>query len=227
MGGVSRRKFLVAAGAVLAAPLAGQAQQARTVPMVGILHDRPAGPSGIIRDLQEELRKLGYVEGQTINLEIRLSGGRREDLPNLARELAQRRVDVIYAVGPAPLKAARDATGTIPIVGVAFEIDPVAAGYARSVAQPGGNVTGVFLDQPALTAKWLQFIRAVIPGVSRIALLRDPTTGPGQLAAVNVVSQQLGMQLQVLEAQYATDFDEVIRSATQAGLEPSCSSHHL
>jgi hypothetical protein len=80
MGGVSRRKFLVAAGAVLAAPLAGQAQQARTVPMVGILHDRPAGPSVIIRDLQEELRKLGYVEGQTINLEIRLSGGRREDL---------------------------------------------------------------------------------------------------------------------------------------------------
>jgi len=97
---------------------------------------------------------------------------------------------VIYAVGPAPLKAARDATGTIPIVGVALEIDPVAAGYARSVAQPGGNVTGVFLVQPALTAKWQQFIRAVIPGVSRIALLRDPTTGPWQLAAVNVVSQQ-------------------------------------
>jgi ABC-type uncharacterized transport system substrate-binding protein len=216
---VNRRRVLIASLAgLLAAPLAVEAQHTRTIPVVGILHDRPAGPSAIIRTLQEELRSLGYVEGQTIKFEVRFAGGRREDLANLAQDLVQRRVDVIYVIGAAPLRAARDATRTIPIVAIALEIDPVTAGYARSVAQPGENVTGVFLDQPALAAKWLQLIRAVVPGVKRVAVLRDPTTGPWQVDAAKVMSQQLGMELQVLEVQYATNFDEILAAATQTGV---------
>jgi putative tryptophan/tyrosine transport system substrate-binding protein len=143
-----RRLLLKLLAGALAAPLAVQAQQKRTIPVVGILHDRPAGPSAIIRTLQEELRRLGYVDGQTIKFEVRFAGGRREDLANLAQDLVQRRIDVIYVVGAAPLKAARDATSIIPIVAIALEIDPVTAGYARSVAQPGGNVTGCFSTSP-------------------------------------------------------------------------------
>jgi putative tryptophan/tyrosine transport system substrate-binding protein len=165
------------------------------------------------------LRSLGYVDGQTIKFEIRFAGGKREDLPDLARDLVQRKVDVIYAVGAATLRAARDATGTIPIVAIALEIDPVAAGYARTVAQPGGNVTGVFLDQPALAAKWLQLIKAMVPGVSRVAVLRDPTTGPWQVDAAKAMGQQLEIELQVLAVQYATDFDKVLTAATHAGAQ--------
>jgi putative ABC transport system substrate-binding protein len=194
-----------------------EAQPAKRVPVVGILHDRPAGPSAAIRGLQEGLRRLGYVDGQTINFEIRFAGGRREALQSLARDLVQRQVEVVFAIGPASLRAARDATSTIPIVTVDLETDPVAAGYARSVARPGGNVTGLFLDQPGLAGKWLQLIGAVVPGINRVALLRDPTTGPWQLAAAKAAGQQIGMELQVLEVQYATDLDEVLRAATQAG----------
>jgi len=211
-----RRAFLgTLAGGLLLTPRVSGARQAVKVPVVGILHDRPAGRSAIIEGVQGALRKLGYVDGQTINFEVRFAGGRRQDLASLARDLVQRKVDVVFAVGPAALNAAKDAMGTLPIVGIALEIDPVAAGYARSVAQPGGNVTGLFLDQPALAGKWLQLIREMVPGSNRIALLRDPTTGPWQLAAAKAIGHELGIELQIHEAQYATDFDEVFRAVAQ------------
>jgi putative ABC transport system substrate-binding protein len=167
--------------------------------------------------VQEGLRKLGYVEGQTITFDVRFGGGKPETLPSLARELAQRKVDVIVVVSASALRAARDATDTIPIVAINYETDPVADGYARSLARPGGNVTGLFADQPSLTGKWLELLREVVPGVRRVALLRDPTTGARQLAAATAAAQQLGMDLLVLEVQYATYLDEVFRAATKAG----------
>jgi putative tryptophan/tyrosine transport system substrate-binding protein len=215
---IDRRTFLgTVAACLLAAPRASRGQQTRTVPVVGILHDRPAGPSAVIRTVQEGLRKLGYVEGQTITFDVRFGGGKPETLPSLARELAQRKVAVIVVVSASALRAARDATDTIPIVAINYEIDPVADGYARSLARPGGNVTGLFANQPSLTGKWLELIREAVPGVRRVALLRDPTTGARQLDAVTAAAQQLGMDLLVLEAQYATDLDEVFRAATKAG----------
>jgi putative tryptophan/tyrosine transport system substrate-binding protein len=211
-----RRTFLgtLAGGLLLTLRVSG-AQQAVRVPVVGMLHDRPIGRSAIIEGVQGALRKLGYVDGQTITFEVRFAGGRRQDLASLARDLVQRKVDVVFAVGPAALKAATDAMGRIPIVGIALEVDPVAVGYARSVARPGGNVTGVFLDQPALAGKWLQLIREVVPGINRIALLRDPRTGPWQLAAAKTIGHELGIELQIFEVQYATDFDEVFRAVAQ------------
>jgi ABC-type uncharacterized transport system substrate-binding protein len=204
------------AGGLLVAPRAGRAQQARTVPMVGILHDRPAGPSMAIRAVQKGLRRLGYVDGQTITFEVRFGGGKPETLPNMVRDLVQRKAAALVVIGAAALKAAKDATGTVPIVAIDLETDPVAAGYARSVARPGGNVTGLFLDQPGLTGKWLELIRTAVPGVRRVALLRDPTTGPWQLAAAKAAAQQLGVDLLILEVRYSTDLDEVFRAATKA-----------
>src|SRR5262249_31806654 len=88
---MNRRAFAAGLGAVLATPFAAEGEQARPAPVVGILHDRPAGPSTAIRSLQEGLRQLGYIDGQTISFEIRFSGGKREDLPGLARDLIQRK----------------------------------------------------------------------------------------------------------------------------------------
>src|SRR5262249_52681860 len=198
------------------APRAVRAQQAQRVPIIGVLHDKPASPSAAIRALQEGLRRLGYVQGQTIAFEVRFGGGKPETLPNLVRELLNRNVAALVAIGPAALKAARDATGTVPIVAIDLETDPVAAGFAHSVARPGGNVTGLFLDQPSLTGKWLELIRAAAPGVRRVALLRDPTTGTWQLAAAQAAAQQLSTELLILDVNYATDFDAVFRSAMKA-----------
>src|SRR5215468_7091431 len=156
------------------------------------------------------------MSGQTIAFEVRFGGGKPETLPNLVRELLNRNVAALVAIGPAALRAARDATDTVPIVAIDLETDPVAAGYARSLARPGGNVTGLFLDQPGLTGKWLEFIRAAVPGVRRVALLHDPTTGPWQLAAAQAAAKQLSMDLLIRDVHYATDFHELVRAAMQA-----------
>ena len=213
----TRRAFLgTVASGLLIAPRAGRAQPARTVPVIGILHDRPAGPSGAIKAVQGGLYKLGYVEGQTIAFEVRFGGDKSEVLRNLAQDLVQRKVVVLVVVGPAALRAAKDATGTVPIVAIDHETDPVAAGYVRSLARPGGNVTGLFLDQPGLTGKWLELIRAAVPRVRRVALLRDPSTGPWQLAAARAAARELSIDLLILEVSYATNFDEVFRAAMKA-----------
>jgi len=171
----------------------------------------------VITVVREEMRRLGYVEGQTITFDVRFGEGRLEALPRLARELVQRSVDVLVVITEPALRAARDATGTIPIVAINWETDPLAAGYARSFARPGGNITGLFLDQPSLTGKWLELIRAAVPGVHRVAVLQDPTAGPWQLTAAKAAGQQLGMDLLILEVQYKTNLDEVLRAATKAG----------
>jgi putative ABC transport system substrate-binding protein len=213
----TRRAFLgTMAGGLLVTPRAIRAQPAQTAPIVGIVHDRPAGPSGAIRAVQEGLRRLGYVERQTIAFEVRFGGGRTEALPNLVRELLRRKIAALVVIGPRALRAAKDVTDSVPIVAIDLETDPVAAGYAHSLAQPGGNVTGLFLDQPGLTGKWLELIRAAVPGVRRVALLRDPTTGLWQLAAAQGAARELSMDLLILEVNYATDFDEVFTVAMKA-----------
>jgi len=213
----TRRTFLgTMGGGLLLVPRSVRAQPVQTIPVVGILHDRPAGPSGTIKAVQDGLRRLGYVEGQTIGFEVRFGGGNIEALPNLVRELLRRKIAALVAISPAALRAAKDATDTVPIVAIDLDTDPVAAGYARSLARPGGNVTGLFLDQPGLTGKWLELIRAAVPAARRVALLHDPTTGPWQLAAAQAAAKQLSMDLLIRDVHYATDFDELIRAATQA-----------
>jgi putative ABC transport system substrate-binding protein len=203
-------------GGLIATPRLGRAQQERTIPVVGVLHDRPAGPSTSIRTMQEELSKLGYVEGQTVTFEVRYAGGKPEALQTLARELVRRTVDVIFAIGPAALRAATDATATIPIVTINLETDPVAAGYARSVARPGGNVTGLFLNQPGLTGKWLELIKEAIPGIHRVALLRDRTSGPWQLDAARLFTA-----LTVLDFRYAPGPEPPLLPALRTWLSPA------
>jgi putative ABC transport system substrate-binding protein len=203
---VDRRAFLgTLAASLLAAPLAAEGQP--RVPVVGVLASTPGPRSGTVNRLREHLREAGHFE---IAFEVRFAGGKPEAFPDLVGDLIRRKVDVLFAMGPAAIRAARDATGTIPIVALDLETDPVQGGFARSLAQPGGNITGFFLDLPGPTGKWLDLVREAAPGVRRISLLWDSTTGPWQLAAAKAAVQRFGMDLQVIEVRSSGDFDKAL-----------------
>jgi putative ABC transport system substrate-binding protein len=216
---IDRRAFLALLGlAPLASPPAAHAQRARRVPVVGILQiARVDLPNAPIEAFRKALRELGYVEGQTVAVEYRGAGGQPDALPGLAAELVRLKVDVLYAIAPAAVRAARDATTTIPIVALDLETDPVKSGLVQSLARPAGNVTGSFLDFPALAGKWLQLIREAAPGTRRIALLWDTTTGPWQLAAAKAAAQDLALDVRVVEFDSADDIDQALRAAVKEG----------
>jgi len=169
--------------------------------------------------LRRYLRELGYVEGQTVVLEVRFAGGKPEAFPAFAAELARRKVDVLVAIGPAALKAAKAATTTIPILALDLETDPVKAGYARSIGRPGGNITGQFLDLPGLTGKWLELITEAAPTVRRVAILWDSTTGPWQLAAARAPAQKIGLDLKVLEIHDLGDLEPALEASVKGGAQ--------
>jgi putative ABC transport system substrate-binding protein len=146
------------------------------------------------------LRELGYVEGQNLVIEQRYAEGKLERLPGLMREMVQLRVDVIVAVSAAAIRAARDATATIPIV-MYGNLDPVAAGFVASLARPGGNLTGVLIAPGGtLAAKKLELLKAAVPGAARIALLApaDPNFAR-QVQEVQTAALSLGVKLVVVE----------------------------
>jgi ABC-type uncharacterized transport system substrate-binding protein len=180
----------------LFAPLAAEAQWAGKAWRVGIL--ATANPR-VYDDLVDELRKLGYVDGQSLAVERRSAEGKVERLPNLAAELVRAGVDVIVtAGGEAPLRAARDATSTIPVVIVAIDYDPVARGYVASLARPGGNVTGVFLQQIELTAKRMELLGAMLPKLTGLAILWDASAADQHKAAEGA-SRSLGIRVRSIE----------------------------
>src|SRR5262249_46166628 len=155
----------------LAAPLAVEAQQAGKVSRIGILVT--ANPR-VYDDFVDQLRKLGYVEGENLALDIRSAEGHYERHPALAVELVKAGVDIILVAGSeAPVRAARQASGTIPVVMVAIDFDPRAHGYVASLARPGGNVTGIFLQQTELTTKRMDLLKALLPKLTRVAILWD------------------------------------------------------
>ncbi len=185
--------------------------------VVGVLHPDPGPRAAIPDNARQVLRDLGYVDGKNITFEVRFADGKPETFPGLAAELVHRKVDVLLTIGPAALRAARGATIAIPIVAYDLESDPVQAGFARSLAQPGGNVTGFFLDQPSLAGKWLELIREAVPGTRRIAVLVDTTTGPWQLASIKRVAENLGIELQVLEIRNSGELDQTLGAGFKGG----------
>ena len=221
---MDRRAFItVMGGSILAAPLVAEPQQAGKVPVVGILNSgfgpRSAsfdpGPASSVVAVRQGLRELGWVEGQTIAFEIHYAGAKPEAFPGLAADLVRRKVDVIFVSGPAGIRGARDATRSIPIVALDLESDPVRAGFANSLAKPGGNITGCFLDQPSLTGKWLELIGEAVPGVRRIAVLRDPTTGPWQLDAIKSVARTRNIELHLVEVRNADNLEQKLEDTTK------------
>jgi len=168
-----RRKFLLAAGALLAAPLAAQAQQASRLARVGVLAGGGASWHAGSEPFRQRLRELGYVEDRTITLVVRNAEGRAERYRELATELVQLPVDVIVVQGNAALVALKQATQTIPIV-MANIGDPVGAGFVASLAKPGGNITGLSNMAEGVSAKWVELLKEVAPKATRLAVLWDP-----------------------------------------------------
>ncbi len=204
-----RRAFLGGvAGGLLAAPLGAQPQQAGKVYKIGSLSQATAGIGDQYTDaFVQGLRDSGYVEGKHFVLERRYAEGRLDRLPALAAELVALNVDVIFARASHAVRAARQATGTIPIVAADLESDPIAMGLVASLARPGGNVTGIFLDLPGVSAKHLEFLTEVVPRLSRVAVLGDPTINASHFRAVHVAAKTRAVQVQNLEVTSAEDVD--------------------
>jgi len=162
------------------------------------------------------MRELGCVEGQNILVEGRFYGDHTDRLPALAAELVQLKVDVIVAgAAPAP-EAAQRATSTIPIV-MAIHSDPVESGLVVSLAKPGKNVTGLSTLGPELTGKRLQLLKEAVPGISRVAVLSNPTdtTQALLLREAQVAARSLKVHLQVLEARAPSDFAGAFSAMTK------------
>jgi putative tryptophan/tyrosine transport system substrate-binding protein len=220
-----RRRSLVQAGCagtlcgMLAVPYA-LAQVRATLPRIGILSfDR--APSATNPDpaqgFERGLRELGYVEGQNIVIERRYADGRPERLAPLAAELVQLKVDVILAGGPGPREAARQATSAIPIVTISG-VDPVKEGWARSLARPGGNLTGLTVTFEELDGKRLELLKQAFPAVVRVAVLLDPVAIGDVRAfmqAMEASARPLGLQLPVLEVRDASELDTAFSLARQ------------
>ena len=195
---------------------AAAAQQVRKLPVVGVLITDTRGNLSL-PILVDGLRDLGYVDGRSIVLDIRSAGGNPDALAALAAELVKRKVDVLYATGPAAIRAARGATTTVPIVSLDLETDPVQAGWARSVARPGGNITGLFLDLADLAGKWLQLLREAAPGIRHVGVVWDSTTGSAQLKAAKAAAEGFGIELQVIEIRRAENFGAALAAGARAG----------
>ena len=208
---MDRRVLLGAlAGALLAAPVAAWAQPGKVV-RIGFLSPASASDPrmrGLLDAFRRGLVELGYVEGRAFRIESRWAEGRYERLPRLAAELVALRVDVILTVAVPAIRAAREATRTIPIV-MASVVDPVATGLVASLARPGGNITGLSNMAPDVTGKLLEILKQIVPNASRVAVLWNPGN-PGnepQLRAAEAAGQVLGIRLQSLEARTPDDLD--------------------
>ena len=214
-----RREFIAALGGTAAWPLIARAQQPSARYRIGHLAiaaptDSPPPPPANWDGFVQGLREVGYVEGQNISFEHRSAHDQPDRFPKLAAELADLKVDGIFARGTWALAAAKNATRTIPIVGIDLEIDPVAAGLVASIARPGGNITGLFLDLSELSGKHLQLLKDIIPGTSRVAVLGDPAINELQLRELERVGRSLAVQTKAVEAaKNSADLDGAFEAA--------------
>ena len=170
---IDRRTFIgTLAGGLLASPFITFAQQPTKLPRIGVLGNEDSPPW---EGFRQGLRELGYVDGRNVTMEWRWSEGRTDRLPALALELVQLKVDIIVASGTQAIRAAKEATSTIPIV-MAVSAYPDKIGLVESLARPGGNVTGLSNVAPELMGKRFQLLKEIAPKVSRVAVLWNPAS---------------------------------------------------
>jgi putative ABC transport system substrate-binding protein len=212
---MDRRAFISGITASLvAAPLAAVAQTPGKVYRIGfIVTAAPNATGHLIKALDEGLRELGYVEGRNIVLERRFAEGRQERVPALAEELIGLNVVVIVTGSNPVVAAVKQATATIPIV-MAASRDPVGAGFVRSLARPGGNITGLSNDPgPEIHAKNLEILKEAVPGISRVAYLWNPVP-PGAETyrkAVESAAARLGVRLQPSQVREHNGLDRAFK----------------
>jgi ABC-type uncharacterized transport system substrate-binding protein len=201
----------------LVAPLISETQPPTHAHRIGVFFATTPGRDPFVEAFLEGMRALGYVEGQHFVLESRGAEGQYERFPALAAELVRLPVDVLLVPNTSAALAAKQATSTIPIVMIGMG-DPVGTGLVASLAWPGGNITGLAILQPELIGKQLEFLKAVLPTVSRVALLWNPANPSHALdvRAAEVAAQALGVQLHRVEARGPDAFDSAFAAMTRA-----------
>jgi putative ABC transport system substrate-binding protein len=218
---VQRREFITLLGSAAAAwPFAARAQTEK-LRRVGILINVGADNANAQANLAtfiHSLEQLGWTIGQNVQIETRWGGGHASGIAKQAAALVALAPDVILATGTAAMKPFLQATRTIPIVFVQVA-DPVGAGFVNSLARPGGNTTGFLQFEYSLSGKWPQLLKEIAPGVTRVAVLRDPaiTSGIGQFAVIQSVAPSLGVDVSVINLQHADKIERGITAFAQTG----------
>ena len=192
---------------LLAVPLAAEAQR-KAMPVIGYLHFASPSLAPTPAVFRQGLSEAGYVEGQNVAIEYRWAEGHYDRLPALARDLVDRKVDVIAAFGPQATHAAKNATSTIPIV-FGVGTDPVADGLVASLAQPGGNLTGMSILAVELVPKRLELLAELVPQAKVVALLVNPTNSYTEpmIRDVQEAARAKRVQLPILQAATESEID--------------------
>ncbi len=188
------------------------AQQSGRVPVVGLLITHPPVDDIVVDLFRAGLRKYKYEDGKNVRLEVRTALGRLDRVPMLIEELVRLPVDVLVVVNEVALHAARQITRTIPIVMIGFIDDPVELGVIESYHHPGGNITGVFNVNAALSAKRLEILKDTLPKLSRVAVLWDAFS-ERQLDELKGAAPALKLRLDLIEIKDANDLDGAFKSA--------------
>jgi putative tryptophan/tyrosine transport system substrate-binding protein len=210
-----RREFIALLGGIAGSwSLPVRAQQASTA-TVGLLWPGAGPPvSPRLESFREGLRRSGFVEGQNVAIDLRYVQAGQQTLADHAADLVRAKVAVIATFGDSATKIAQQATSTIPIVSLADDL--LGSGLIGSLSRPGANTTGITILAPELSAKRLELLSTIVPGLARVAGLWDPTTGGSQVAMSENAARTMKLKLQILEVTQRHDLDGVFRAARDA-----------
>jgi putative tryptophan/tyrosine transport system substrate-binding protein len=209
-----RREFISAIAGATAWPLAVRAQQP-AMPVIGYLTEVP-NVAHLNAAFRRGMAELSYVEGENFTTDYRFNPA---SLSQAATDLVRRSVNAIFAAGPAAVAAVSKATTSIPVVGIDLESDPVAKGYVTSLARPGGNITGMFLDIPELSGKQLVLLKEIVPRLSRIAIFGVPDLNALQFVATETAARAVGVETEILEVRVPNDLRGAMEAARARQVE--------
>ena len=214
-----RREFItIVGGAAITWPIAARAQQTPNVPRIGFVYPGPRAAAAMrVEAMISGLRLSGFAAPAQVEIVVRTTDGDPAKIAPMVEEVLAKNVNLFVVNGPPVLAVARTLSKTIPMVALDLESDPLANGVAASLAHPGGNITGVFLDFPEFTAKWLELLVESSPKLSRAAILWDPVTGSVQMEAVKKAADSMKIELDIFEVRRLSDFEKAFVTASQGG----------
>jgi len=200
----------------LAVAVIADAQQPKKIPRIGYITPSISANPSYFESFRQGLHDLGYVEGKNIVIERRVNEGKLDRNPALAAELVRLKVDLIVAVGSGEIRAAKEATGAIPIIMVRGG-DPVGSGFVSSLRRPGGNITGLALLRPELSGKRLELLKEIVPKLSRVAVFASSGSADYALVMKEIVTAAgpLGVKLQPLDILSPKDFETTFQDAAK------------
>jgi putative ABC transport system substrate-binding protein len=211
---MKRRAFIAALGGAAAWPVVARAQQSERMRRVGILEGIAEGdlePEANLAAFRQELEQLGWKENHNVRVDVRFGTADAERIRKYAAELVSLAPDVLLAVGPNSVAALLEVTHTVPIVFILVP-DPVGAGFVDSQAEPAGNATGFLMFEYSLAGKWLELLKETSPGITRVAVLRDPsiTAGTGQFAVIQSVAPSFGVDLRPIDVRDPANIERAV-----------------